>query len=220
MAGEIPPAQPPPAVPEPEPDPEPDPGRDPHLPFWRWRRNPLRRRSDRLRAWIALGLALAVLVAAPVAMFAVGDGAYRHYRDTAEHERRTRDQRPAVLVHDAPRHPEPGSDESKKVRYPVTVRFTGPDGAPRTGKTEVEPGLSADTTVLVWVDADGAVTGPPLAAEEIRSRTMGWAVLAFLGVVLAGIAAHAATGLVLHRRNLAGWDEAWAATAPRWSRSP
>ncbi|WP_399891322.1 hypothetical protein ACGH7X_31200 [Streptomyces sp. BBFR51] len=214
MAGEIPPAQPPPGVPDP------DPVRHPYLVLWRWRRNPLRRRNDRLRAWITLGLVVAVLVAAPAAMFGAGDSAYRHYRGTAEHEARTRDHRPAVLVHDAPRHPEPGSDEAKKARYPVPVRYTGPDGAPRTARTDVEPGLPADSTVLVWVDAEGGITGPPLTAEQIRSRTMGWAILAFLGVVLTGLAAHAVTGLVLHRRNLAQWDAAWATTAPRWSRLP
>ncbi|MFE9053659.1 Rv1733c family protein [Streptomyces mutabilis] len=212
MAGETPRAQPPP--------PDPAPGRDPYLLLWRWRRNPLRRRTDRVQAWIALGLVLAVLSAAPAAMYAVGDTVHRHYRSTAEHEARTRDHRPAVLVHDAPRHPEPGSDEAKKTRYPVEVRFTGPDGTTRTGETDVEPGLPADSTVLVWVDATGEITGPPLTADQIRSRTMGWAILAFLGVVLTGLAVHGVTGLVLHRRNLAGWDAAWADTAPRWSRAP
>jgi hypothetical protein len=163
---------------------------------------------------------LAVLSAAPAAMYAVGDTVHRHYRSTAEHEARTRDHRPAVLVHDAPRHPEPGSDEAKKTRYPAEVRFTGPDGTTRTGETDVEPGLPADSTVLVWVDATGEITGPPLTADQIRSRTMGWAILAFLGVVLTGLAVHGVTGLVLHRRNLAGWDAAWADTAPRWSRAP
>ncbi|MFI8947199.1 hypothetical protein ACIGO6_11845 [Streptomyces sp. NPDC053750] len=219
MADDVPRAQPPP--PEPDPDAEPGPGTGhPHRPFWRWRRNPLRRRTDRLHAWVVLALLLAVPTAAVAAMFAVGDAAYHHYRSTAEQEARTRDHRPAVLVHDAPRHPEPGSDEAKKTRYPVEVRFTGRDGAPRTGKTDVEPGLPADSTVLVWIDSAGEITGPPLTAEQIRSRTMGWAVLAFLGVVLAGLAAHGVTGFVLHRRNLAQWDAAWANTAPRWSRFP
>ena len=209
MAGDIPRAQPPPA-----------PGRHPHLLLWRWRRNPLRRRTDLLQAWIALGLLLAVLVAAPAAMFSVGDSAYGHYRDTAEQQARTRDHVPAVLVHDAPRHPEPGSDEAKKTRYPVEVRFTRPDGNTRTATTDVEPGLPAGSTVLVWVDADGGVTEPPLTTEEIRSRTMRWAVLAFLTVALAGAAVYGITALALHRRNLAEWDTAWARTAPRWSRSP
>lgn len=213
MAGETPRAQPPP-------DPDPAPGGDPHLLLWRWRRNPLRRRTDRMQAWIGLGLVLAVLLAAPGAMYAAGDTAYRHYRSTAEHQARTRDHRPAVLVHDAPRHPEPGSDEAEETRYPVEVRYTGPDGTPRTGKTDVEPGLPADSTVLVWVDAAGDLTEPPLTTGQIRSRTMGWAILAFLGVVITGLAVHGVTGLVLHRRNLVEWDTAWADTAPRWSRAP
>ncbi|WP_395575132.1 hypothetical protein [Streptomyces sp. BK79] len=209
MAGQIPQAQPPP--------PGPAPGGNPHVPLWRWRRNPLRRRTDRAEAWIALGLLLAVSAAAPAAMFAAGDAAHRHYRSAAEHEARTREHRAAVLVHDAPRHPEPGSDEARKTRYPVEVRFTGPDGATRTGESDVEPGLPAGSTVLVWVGPAGEITGPPLSTEQIRSRTMGWALLAFLGVVLTGLAAHGVTGLVLRRRNLAAWDAAWAATAPRWS---
>ncbi|WP_217142072.1 hypothetical protein [Streptomyces sp. AC627_RSS907] len=213
MAGDIPRTQPPP------PDPDPG-GHHPHLLFWRWRRNPLRRRTDRLHAWVVLGLLLAVPAAATAAMFAAGDAAHRHYRGAAEHEARTRDHRTAILVHDAPRHPEPGSDEAKKTRYPVEVRFTGPGGETRTGKTDVEPGLPADSTVLVWVDSTGEITEPPLTAEQIRSRTMGWAILAFLGVVLMGMAAHGITGLVLHRRNLAQWDAAWAAAAARWSRLP
>ncbi|MFD5806909.1 Rv1733c family protein [Streptomyces sp. NPDC127020] len=214
MAGEIPPAQPPPGVPGPR-----SAGSRPPL-LWRWRRNPLRRRTDRLRVWLTLGLVLGVLVTAPAAMFIVGDAAHRHYRSVAAHEAASRDQRPAVLVRDAPRHPEPGSDEARRTRYPVEVRFTGPDGTSRTGRTDVEPGRTAGSTVLVWVDSSGGITGPPLSTEQLRSRTMGWAILAFLGVVLTGLAAHGVAGLVLWRRDLAAWDAAWAATAPRWSRSP
>ncbi|MFF9454168.1 Rv1733c family protein [Streptomyces flaveolus] len=211
MAGDIPRAQPPPA---------PAPRQHPYVLLWRWRRNPLRRRTDRMQAWIVLGLLLAAPAAALAAMFTVGDAAYRHYRDTAAHQERTRDHVPAVLVRDAPRHPEPGSDEARKTRYPVEVRFTAPDAGTRTGKADVEPGLPAGSTVLVWVDTAGGITDPPLDAGQIRSRTMGWAILAFLGVILTGLAAHGVTGLLLHRRNLAEWDRAWAATSPRWSRSP
>ncbi|MGW5038034.1 Rv1733c family protein [Streptomyces parvulus] len=214
MAGEIPPAQPPPGVGASRPA-----RQRPSL-LWPWRRNPLRRRTDRVRAWLAVGLVLGVPAAAPVAMFTVGDAAHRHYRGVAADEAASRDQHPAVLVRDAPRHPEPGSDEARRTRYPVEVRFTGPDGLPRTGRTDVEPGSTAGSTVLVRVDPSGGIIGPPLSTDQIRSRTMGWAILAFLGVVLAGLAAHGAAGLVLWRRDLAAWDAAWAATAPRWSGPP
>ncbi|MFJ9174869.1 hypothetical protein [Streptomyces sp. NPDC102360] len=207
MAGEIPSAQPPPAKPGPA----------HHLGLWRWRRNPLRRPSDRLQAWVTLALALAVLTTAPTAMFAAGDSAHRHYRSTAEDEARTRTQHPATLTQDAPRHPEPGSAEAKEARYPVPVRYVDPYGDTRTGRADVEPGLPAGRTVLVWTDAEGKLTQPPLSTDQIRNHAMGWALLAFLAVPLTGLAAHAAAGRLINRHNLAQWDAAWARTAPHWN---
>ncbi|MFI9822129.1 hypothetical protein ACIHFC_16920 [Streptomyces sp. NPDC052013] len=204
MAGETPSAQPPP-----------DPSA--HAVLWRLRRNGLRRRTDVLRAWIGLGLLLAVLAVAPVAAVLVGDAALRHYEDTARHQRLTRHETTATLTRDAPRHPEPGSDEEKKTRYPVEVRFTTREGRTRTTRAEVRPGLPADSEISIWVTVDGDATDPPLTREQIRSRGMGWGLLAAIGVALTGAAAHAVTVLALHRRNLAAWDAAWAETAPRWT---
>ncbi|MEU2879838.1 hypothetical protein ABZ651_27070, partial [Streptomyces sp. NPDC007070] len=118
-------------IPEPQPPPpegrhRPDdryPARDvpdlPRVTLWRLRRNPLRRRTDLLQAWLALGLFLTALAAAPTAMFLVGDAAYSHYRETADAQARTRRPTTAVLLHPAPRHPEPGSPEARRTRYPV-----------------------------------------------------------------------------------------------------
>ncbi|GAA3504951.1 hypothetical protein GCM10019016_120640 [Streptomyces prasinosporus] len=204
MAGETPPAQPPPGPP-------------PRPLLWRWRRNPLRRRTDVFQAWLGLGLLLAVLAAAPVATVLVADAARRHYEDTARHQALTRYETTATLTRDAPRHPEPGSDEEKKTRYPGEVRFVTREGRTRTTRTEVPPGLPAGDEVRVWVTADGEATDPPLTREQVRSRSMGWALLAAVGVALAGAAAHALAVLALRRRNLADWATAWAETAPRWT---
>ncbi|MEU1051304.1 hypothetical protein ABZ397_01840 [Streptomyces sp. NPDC005876] len=210
MSGAIPPAQPPPA---------PERYVRPVLP-WRHRHNPLCRRTDRLQGWIALGLLLTVPLLGLLAALAVGDTADRHYRATAERQAHTRHHTTAVLLRDAPRHPEPGSDEARRARYPVEVRFTDPHGRPRTGTTDVPPGTPADSAVRVWVGADGSLTEPPLTAEEVRSRAMGWAILAFLAVALLGVAAQWASAALLRRRNLAEWDARWAETAPRWTASP
>ncbi len=120
--------------------------------FWRWRPNPLRRRTDTVRAWLGLTVLLAVLAVAPVAAALVGDAAHRHYRDVARHQQQTRHLTDAILVHDAPRHPEPGSDEEKKTRYPVEVRVVTREGRTRTTRAEVHPGLTADSTVRIWID--------------------------------------------------------------------
>lgn len=200
MAGETPPAQP-----------------HPRPLLWRRRHNPLRRRTDTLQAWFGLGALIAVLAVAPVAAVLVGDTARRHYEDTARHQNLTRYETDATLVRDAPRHPEPGSDEEKRTRCPVEVRVVTREGRTRTARAEVRPGLTAGSTVRVWVTADGEATDRPLTREEVRSRTLGWALLAAIGVALTGAAAHALTALALRRRNLADWDTAWAETAPRWT---
>jgi hypothetical protein len=207
VARKIPPAQPPPEA-------------LPRVLLWRWRRNPLRRRTDLAQAWIALGLFLAVLAAIPAAMFLVGDAAYHHQQQTARHEAATRHHTTAVLLHDAPRHPEPGSAEAKETLYPVTVRFAGPRGHTRTAEADVAPGLPADSTVRIWVSDDGKITEPPLAPEQVRSRAMGCALLAAMAVPLIGTALYGYISRRLERRNLAGWDTAWARTAPRWTTSP
>ncbi|WP_405833781.1 hypothetical protein [Streptomyces sp. NBC_01176] len=189
----------------------------PRVMLWRLRRSPLRRRTDLLQGWIGIGLLLAVLAAAPAAMFLVGDTAYRHYKRTAEHQQQVRQPARAVLVQDAPRHPEPGSTEEKESRYPVRVRFTDPTGHTRTAKTGVRPGLTEGSTVRIWSDTQGRLTGPPLTTDQIRSRCMGWAITAALAVTFLGGVAYGITDLVLRRHNLAAWDTAWAGTAPRWT---
>lgn len=204
MAGTVPPPQPPPGPP-----------RRPLL--RRLRPNPLRRRTDTVRAWLGLGVLLTVLAAAPVAAAVVGDSAHRHYQDVARHQRQTRQLTDATLLHDAPRHPEPGSDEERRTRYPVEVRVVTREGRTRTTRAEVPPGLTAGSTVRVWTDSAGEATDAPMTGREVRSRAAGWALLAAIGVALAGAAVHAVTGAVLHRRNLARWDAAWAETAPRWT---
>ncbi|MFI9601652.1 hypothetical protein ACIHCX_17610 [Streptomyces sp. NPDC052043] len=216
MAGGIPRAQPPPEGLFPD---EPLPDELPSRVLWRLRRNPLRRPSDLLQAWIGLGVLLAVLAATPVAVFLVGDTALRHYERAAEHQDRTRRQTTAVLLHDAPRHPEPGSAEERNTRYPVPVRFTDPGGLARTARTHVEPGLPAGSSVDVWADTDGRLTEPPLTSAQVRGHSTGWAALAALTVPVAGAGAYGAACLLLRRRNLAAWDSAWARTAPRWTPS-
>lgn len=183
---------------------------------WRLRRNPLRRRTDLLRAWFGLVLLPAVLAAAPAAGYLAADAAHRHYTVAAERHTQTRRHTTAVLVHDVPRHPEPGSAEEQNTRYPAEVRFTDAGGRTRTATADVPPGLRAGSTVHVWTDAHG-VHGPPPTPGQIHSRTMGWAILAALSVVAAGAAAYGAVAFALHRRNLAAWARAWSGTAPRWT---
>ncbi|MBH5337688.1 hypothetical protein IHE55_24110 [Streptomyces pactum] len=206
MTGEVPRAQPPPAaVGRPAP--------------WRRPRNPLRRPTDVARAWLGPVLAVVLLAATPTVALLVGDAAHHRLGQDARQQARTRQHIEVVLVHAAPRHPEPGSDEARAARYPVPVRFTGPDGRVRTVEAEVPQGLPAGSTARVWVDDRGRVTEPPLTREQVRNGALGWGLVAAGAVALAGAAAYSAVRYELERRDLAAWETAWARTAPRWTSS-
>lgn len=219
MAGPIPPAQPPPEAQEPH-LPDPHPCFLPRPLLRRLRRNPLCRRTDLVQAWIAVGLFLVVLTATPAAVVLVGGAARHHTEQIARHQADTRHRTTAVLVHDAPRHPEPGSVEAKNTLYPVTVRFTDRHGDTRTAQKDVEPATSAGSTVRVWVSDEGKLTGPPLTEDEVRDHTMGYAVMAATAVPLLAAAAYACAHRRLERINLARWETDWAAAAARWATSP
>lgn len=188
--------------------------------LWRWRDNPLRRPVDRLQAWLGVAVTALTLTTAPLAILLTGKEVEHELRTTAHDQATSRHRTTAVLTHDAPQHPEPGSDEAEYARYPATVRYTDVHGRKHTGTAEVPAGLPAGGTVRVWSDDKGNLTGPPMTEERVRNRTFGAMAVAGLTTALAGVAVYGAICLALTRRSLSRWEEAWDATGPLWSRSP
>jgi hypothetical protein len=88
----------------------------------------------------------------------------------------------------------------------------------RTGLVPAPPGERSGSTVRVWVDTAGRLTGPPLQPLQVRGQAVVTAILApiVLGLVLlcTGQLAH----YLLGRRRLAAWDAEWRATGPQWTR--
>ncbi|MDI3408968.1 Rv1733c family protein [Streptomyces cavernicola] len=179
--------------------------------------SPLRRRSDRIQARVGRALSVAVLTLAPLSAALVGGTVHDSLRKTAEEQTRTGHRTTAVLLRDAPRHLEPGSEEAQHVRYPVKVRFVAPDGTPSTGTAHAHPGAVADSTVQVWSDATGTITEPPLDSGEIRLRAVSWAAGAGGAVVLSGVVIHTVFGRFLDRHRMQEWERAWSAVAPGWT---
>jgi hypothetical protein len=99
----------------------------------------------------------------------------------------------------------------------ANARWKAPDGQVRTGPVSAPTGAAAGSTVLVWVNQAGQLTGPPLQSSQVASRVdlAEWLAVAALAVtlVLVGTLARWA----LDKRRLAAWDADWLATGPRWS---
>jgi hypothetical protein len=169
-------------------------------------RNPLRRGLDRVEALLVGVLAVAFLAGAPLAAMATARLAYSTGSRVAAAEASWR-QVPAVLLASAP----------SAMGASVRARWTAPDGVRRTGTISVPPGQRAGSTVMLWVDASGRVTGQPLERGQVGSQAVTAAVLAVavLGSVLlcVGVLAHSA----LDRRRLAAWELDWQLTEPRWT---
>ncbi|MDX3451703.1 hypothetical protein PV396_07015 [Streptomyces sp. ME02-8801-2C] len=173
--------------------------------LWRWRRNPLKRRSDVAEAWIAVAAAAMLLLLAPavgVVMAGVGE---RSALDQAQGLHRSA----AHLVEDAAATPARFSGTADD-HVRATVRWTMPDGSPRTGEAPVAAGGKAGSSTTVWLDDAGRLQPAPPAPAEARSQgaALGAAAGAGVCVLVAGVRWAIRVRLEVRRRTQ--WDRAWA----------
>ncbi|MFJ8186813.1 hypothetical protein [Streptomyces sp. NPDC096105] len=185
-------------------------GARPTVPWWRWRRNPLCRRSDVAEAWLLIATAVLTLVLSGFAGLATAGAVDASLDDRRERTRPV----PAVLVEDV-RDAAPVSENSDGGVW-AEVRWTAPDGARRTGRAEVPVGSEEGTEVTVYNDASGRlVSAPPEGAEadfQIAMAGITVSLLAGGAVLLAGWAARAR----LRLRRLDRWEAEWRQVEPMW----
>jgi hypothetical protein len=122
---------------------------------------------------------------------------------------------PAQLTEDAPEAS--GTDPAGRVVW-TKVRWTAPDGTPRSGQVRVYAGTSADTPVRVWTDPDGRLVTRPTTVAVARLRA--YLIGTFAGVGVAGVLFIAGRLLRgrLERRRMRRWDEEWERIGPLWGR--
>jgi hypothetical protein len=169
-----------------------------------------RRRSDRLAdltAWVVCALALVALGAALL----VGLGIHGGLSARAAAEARDRNPLTVVVAEDVPVVPESGS------RIPADVRWTGPDGVERTGRTEVSAPKHVGDEVDAWMTDDGRLVRAPLGGQEVAfvAVTSAGTLLLLCGVTLAGLGRLAFAGVA--RVRAAEWEREWAEVEPRWT---
>ncbi|MFJ8822646.1 hypothetical protein ACIREE_12755 [Streptomyces sp. NPDC102467] len=191
--------------------------------LWRWRRNPLRRGTDLVEAWVALVALILIVVAAPVVGIVAGslsrDALYRSVQE--QHDRRHKVTATVVKkVAQPPLDPDPETSTARDAHSRVVATWKAPDGtAHRDRVVAALKTPRAGDTFPLWTDGYGHVVGRPLD----RTTATTHAVLAGFG------AAVALTGLVegtrrlvvwrLVRRRYARWDHAWDIAGPDWGRT-
>lgn len=178
---------------------------------WRWRSNPLRRRSDAVEAWIVLGTWLftvlgavfAGVLAAVVVDHTLAERRAQVHAVSAVLTRSAADSVPAAS----------GYDDG---RVWATVRWTDKDGSVHQDRVKVVPGVDKGSRITVWADrADRAVSKPLTPAESMLQAAVTGVLVAPVAAVTVWAAGRLVCGRLMRRR-LAEWDEEWKRIGPQW----
>jgi hypothetical protein len=176
--------------------------------------NPLRRRSDRIQAWLlpaAVGafLILGPLLAALTVWWAHGENTATRRAEQSWHSV------PAVLLAAAP-GPLMTDNGANSWLVRVPARWMA-GGQPHQGRIAVTSGTRAGSTARVWLDRAGHVRTPPLTGVQARDRVVAStaAALAALAALLA-VLAIVCCGVLAHAR-LMSWEIDWLTVGPQWS---
>ena len=185
-----------------------------HVWLWRWRRNPLLRRSDRLEAWIVLVSWLFVLLAGVLAGRAAAGSVESDLAARAAHSYPVR----AVVTENAPRSPQAdpaygGGSVWAKVRWTAA-------GGPHTGMAKVRSGLAAGTPVTVWTDRAGNLVSRPVTGSEATLQASLVGALAGCGAAGGVLACGYVARGRLNRQRMEAWAREWERVGPRWRRAP
>lgn len=184
---------------------------------WRWRRNPLRRRSDVVEAWTVLAVVVLMMLGAPLVGALVGRWAHDDARAVAAEQRSERHRVRAEVVGRVPDSP-PTVQGGRERSYRVTVRWTEAGGATRTATARVPAGSDRGEWVDVWFDAEGRSVAPPTDETAVWQHTLAMGACgagAAIAVILLG---HSLVRGAAARHRLAEWERDWALTEPQWTR--
>ncbi|MBO8191740.1 hypothetical protein ITI46_08610 [Streptomyces oryzae] len=190
--------------------------------LWRWRGNPLCRRSDRREAWLSLWAALLIVLGTPLAGWGAAEAAHGALLNTAQEQQHERQRTWATVAHVTvlpPLDSETETAAGAPNRNRVTAHWTGRDGSRHTGVVMLRHPVQPGSRFPVWADAHGRLTSRPMSARSAGSYSL-----------LAGLAAAAVTAGVLEagrrttvrlllRRRYARWDEEWGRIGPDWGRT-
>jgi hypothetical protein len=176
--------------------------------------NPLRRRADKVEAWLAPLAIVVFLALCPVV--AIGMSAWAHAGNAAA-IRAQQSWHPvkATLLEAAPGPAE--SDDGANTWTVWTRARWEVGGLTKTGKVPAPASAPAGSTQTVWLNRAGAVQLPPALASQVAglADTATAASLTALAALLGGLVLLIRRNL--DRRRLARWESAWLTVEPRWS---
>ncbi|MES5824102.1 hypothetical protein [Streptomyces sp. RG80] len=189
--------------------------RGPKVWLWRWRRNPLKRRADKVEAWIVLG---AWLLTALVGVLA-GMGATRSVEHSLARERAEWRAVEARLVEEAPGTFGGQTGTASGDQVWAQVRWAATDGSSHTGQVRVRPGSPSGTAVTVWTDPEGRLVTRPATESEAALRSSLIGALVGVGAAFVPFVGGRMLRGRLERHRIDHWDTEWARFGQTWGRT-
>jgi len=174
---------------------------------------PLKRTSDRLE-FLSRVLLTAVLLGTVAIALAVATATWSGGRSEVVQEAAERQRVSARLLEDATAPV--GSGNGVDVGRAPAV-WTAPSGAERSGPVPARLDARAGSTVLIWVDGDGARTTRPLGTGDVVGRALGAAVLTYAGIALVAVGGHLVVRRLLDRGRSRRWTAEWELVGPVWT---
>lgn len=191
--------------------------------LWRWRHNPLRRKTDLVEAWVACAAVLLIVVAAPLAGLAIGGLSQDALLQSVREQREVRHEVTGTVVKKVsgpPVDPDPETASARDRHSRVLARWTAPDGTAHSG-TVLADLRSPDPgdRFPLWTDEQGQVVGRPLdgATASTHAALAGFGAAVAVAGLVEGTRRLVVWRIVLRRYDR--WDQAWDKAGPDWGRT-
>ncbi|MFI7412935.1 hypothetical protein ACIBU0_30110 [Streptomyces sp. NPDC049627] len=183
---------------------------------WRWRRSPLRRRSDVVEAWTVVAVIALLFVGAPLAGVVAAWWAHDDALTTVREQRADRRHVRAEVIGRSSA-PLPAAQGGRQLPAKATVRWTEQADGPRTATARVAAGTRSGDMVDLWLDSQGRSVSPPPGSMAVWHQTVTIGVCATGGAGALVLLGHTVVRHAAMRRRLAEWEQEWARTEPEWT---
>ena len=182
-----------------------------------WDGNPMRRATDRIEALLRAVLLALLVIGGPIAAAYAGQAAYASGMQPARAQAMAWHRVPALILRVKPiatlrQHP------ARTGPATVSVRWTTPQGSPRTGEMAGSADAAPGSVTAVWIDKAGRLTAPPLSRAAVVDRVIEAVAVTAAALILLLSAVSGAASLVLDHRRLARWETDWQVVEPQWTK--
>lgn len=191
--------------------------------LWRWRHNPLRRKTDFVEAWVACVAVLLIAVAAPLAGLAIGGASRDALLQSVREQHKARHEIAGTVIKKVSRppvDPDPETSSARDRHSRVLAEWTAPDGTAHSG-TVVAALRSPDPgdRFRLWTNEHGQVVGRPLddATASTHAALAGMGAAVAVAGLVEGVRRIVVWRIVLRRYDR--WDQAWDRAGPDWGRT-